>query len=103
MTISPEKENLRKELITSQSENKLSNKAKDIIISIARKLSFKHLPKNEEDREYCLLFAIFDCSSYWKNYNPEKNAVSYITQIIKNGFGRGWVFKLNKIQKNKNK
>jgi hypothetical protein len=33
-----------------------------------------------------------DCYQYWRGYNPEKsqNAFAYFTQIIKNGFAKGW-------------
>jgi len=33
-----------------------------------------------------------DCYQYWRGYSPElsQNAFAYFTQIIKNGFAKGW-------------
>lgn len=83
---------LREQLIISKEEDKLTAEALDMFILMANKFSTKFKYIYLEDREDCISFAIMDCYMYWKGYNPEKsaNAFAYITQIIKNGFAKGW-------------
>jgi hypothetical protein len=83
---------LREELIKSKAQNELTPIALDMFILMANKFSTKFKYIYKEDREDCIQFAIMDCYCYWKGYNPEKsaNAFAYITQIIKNGFAKGW-------------
>ncbi len=83
---------LRKELIKSKNQNELTKEALDMFILMSNKFSRKFKYLYEEDREDCIQFAIMDCYLYWRGYNPEKssNAFAYITQIIKNGFAKGW-------------
>jgi len=83
---------LREALIESKAKNKLSKEALDMFILMANKFStnFKYI--YPEDKEDCISFAVMDCYLYWRGYDPEKsqNAFAYITQIIKNGFAKGW-------------
>ncbi len=83
---------LREELVKSKAQDKLTSVALDMFILMAEKFSTKFKYIYPEDREDCISFAIMDCYMYWKGYNPEKsaNAFAYITQIIKNGFAKGW-------------
>ena len=83
---------LRAELIKSKDQGKLSSVALDMFIKMANRFSMKFKYKYEEDREDCIQFAVMDCYQYWRGYKPEKstNAFAYITQIIKNGFAKGW-------------
>lgn len=83
---------LREELIKSRKQNELTKEALEMIILMANKFSTKFQYKHIEDRDDCVAFAIMDCYIYWKRYNPDKsdNAFSYITQILKNGFAKGW-------------
>lgn len=83
---------LREELIKSKENDKLSAEALDMFILMANKFSQKFKYIYPEDREDCISFAVMDCYRYWKGYDPEKsqNAFAYVTQIIKNGFAKGW-------------
>lgn len=83
---------LREELIKSKAADKLTPVALDMFILMAHKFSTKFKYIYVEDKEDCISFAIMDCYQYWRGYNPEKsaNAFAYITQIIKNGFAKGW-------------
>ena len=83
---------LREELIKSKEKNELTPEALDMVILMANKFSLKFKYIYTEDKEDCISFAIMDCWMYWRGYNPEKsaNAFAYITQIIKNGFAKGW-------------
>lgn len=94
---------LRDELIKSKEDNKLTKEALDMFILMSQKFSLKFKYIHEEDREDCISFAILDCYQYWRGYDPEKsaNAFSYVTQIIKNGFGKGWRKLYGKMPKSK--
>ena len=83
---------LRAELIKSKAQDKLTKEALDMLIKMARRFSEKFTYVYDEDREDCISFAIMDCYQYWRGYKPEKsaNAFAYITQMIKNGFAKGW-------------
>lgn len=83
---------LREELIKSKEDDKLTPEALDMFILMAHKFSTKFTYMYPEDKEDCISFAIMDCYLYWRGYNPEKsaNAFAYITQILKNGMGKGW-------------
>ena len=92
MAIYVKNADLRAELIKSKEQEELTPEALDMFIMMANKFSRKFTYVYEEDREDCISYAIMDCYLYWKGYKPEKsaNAFSYITQIIKNGFAKGW-------------
>jgi len=83
---------LREEIILSKENDKLTAKALDMFILMANKFSNKLTYIYPEDKEDCISFAIMDCYQYWRGYDPEKsqNAFAYYTQIIKNGFAKGW-------------
>jgi len=92
MTIHVKNKDLREEIIKSKEADVLSKVGLDMLILMAHKFSTKLKYIYEEDREDCIQFAIMDCWQYWRGYNPEKsqNAFAYFTQIIKNGFAKGW-------------
>lgn len=83
---------LREELILSKEKDELTRKALDMVMLMADKFSTKFKYVYSEDREDCISFAVMDCYQYWRGYNPDKsaNAFAYMTQIIKNGFAKGW-------------
>ena len=83
---------LRNEIIKSKAQDKLTPEALDMFMLMAKKFSTKLNYIYIEDREDCISFAVMDCFMYWRGYNPEKsqNAFAYFTQIIKNGFAKGW-------------
>jgi len=83
---------LREEIIKSKELDELTPAALDMFILMAQKFSHKMTYIYIEDKEDCISFAIMDCYLYWRGYDPEKslNAFAYYTQIIKNGFAKGW-------------
>jgi len=83
---------LREALIESKAKDELTKEALDMFILMAEKFSTKFKYIYEEDKQDCISFAIMDCYLYWRGYDPEKspNAFAYVTQIIKNGFAKGW-------------
>jgi hypothetical protein len=83
---------LREQLIISKEADVLTPEALAMFMMMAEKFSTKFKYIYNEDREDCISFAIMDCYQYWRGYKPEKsaNAFAYITQIIKNGFAKGW-------------
>lgn len=83
---------LRNEIIKCKEKNELTPEAINMFMLMAKKFSTRLNYYYEEDREDCISFAVMDCYQYWRGYDPEKsqNAFAYFTQIIKNGFGKGW-------------
>lgn len=83
---------LRKEIIKSKEQNSLTPEAIKMLILMSNRFSLKLNYVYKEDREDCIAFAILDCYLYWRGYDPEKssNAFAYFSQIIKNGFAKGW-------------
>ena len=92
MPIHVKNRELREELIKSKAQDKLTPICLDMFILMANKFSTKFKYVYVEDKEDCISFAIMDCFQYWRGYNPDKsaNAFAYVTQIIKNGFAKGW-------------
>jgi hypothetical protein len=83
---------LRNEIIKCKENDELSKEALEMFMLMAKKFSTKLNYIYNEDREDCIAFAVMDCYMYWRGYNPERsqNAFAYFTQVIKNGFAKGW-------------
>jgi hypothetical protein len=83
---------LREEVIKSREGDYLTPKAVEMFQTMAREASKKLRYRDEEDRKDCIAFAMMDVVRYWRSYNPEKSKdpFSYFTQMIKNGFAKGW-------------
>jgi DNA-directed RNA polymerase specialized sigma subunit len=83
---------LRNEIIKCKVSDELSKDALNMFMLMAKKFSTKLNYIYPEDREDCIAFATMDCFQYWRGYDPNKsqNAFAYFTQIIKNGFAKGW-------------
>jgi len=83
---------LRNEIIRCKETDVLTKEAIEMFMLMARKFSTKLNYIYSEDREDCIAFAVLDCYLYWRGYDPMKsqNAFAYFTQIIKNGFAKGW-------------
>jgi DNA-directed RNA polymerase specialized sigma subunit len=83
---------LRNEIIKSKETDELTKDALEMFMLMAKKFSTKLNYIYPEDREDCISFAVMDCFMYWRGYDPNKsqNAFAYFTQIIKNGFAKGW-------------
>ena len=92
MPIHVKNRDLREEIIKSKAQDELTKEALDMLILMANKFSTKLSYIYKEDKEDCIAFAVMDCYRYWRGYDPEKstNAFAYYTQIIKNGFAKGW-------------
>jgi len=83
---------LREEIIKCKEKDELSKEALDMFMLMAKKFSTRLNYIYPEDKEDCISFAVMDCFQYWRGYDPQKsqNAFAYFTQIIKNGFAKGW-------------
>ncbi len=79
-------------MIKSREGDYLTPKAVEMFQTMAREASKKLRYRDEEDRKDCIAFAMMDVVRYWRSYNPEKSKdpFSYFTQMIKNGFAKGW-------------
>lgn len=85
-------EEFKQEILLSKDKDELTKKAVDMLMLMAREASKKLTYKDEEDRKDCIAFALMDVVKYWRSFNPEKSKYpfAYYTQIIKNGFAKGW-------------
>jgi hypothetical protein len=87
-----DREKFREEILKSKERDELTPEAVRMLMLMANEASKKLKYKNEEDRQDCIAFALLDVVKYWRSYDPEKSRYpfAYYTQIIKNGFARGW-------------
>ena len=92
MAVYVKNKDLREEIIKSQELGELTPKALDMLILMCHKFAFNFTYNYVEDKEDCTAFAIMNCWTYWRKYDPSisENAFSYYTQIIKNGYALGW-------------
>ena len=85
-------DDLKREILLSKEKNELTPAAIEMLWRMAKEASKKLRYKDEEDRKDCISFAMEDVLKYWRSYDPEKSKYpfAYYTQIIKNGFAKGW-------------
>lgn len=83
---------LRNEIIKCKELDELTPTALNMLMLMARKFSENFTYLVDGDKEDCISFAVMDCFQYWRGYDPNRsaNAFAYYTQIIKNGFAKGW-------------
>ena len=79
-------------IVKSKEKGELTPQALNMLLMMIDKISNIFKYKMEEDREDCMAFAMEDVIRYWNRFNPEKsnNAFAFYTQMIKNGFAKGW-------------
>lgn len=79
-------------IIESKEKQRLTPEALVMLDRMIKEISKIFKYKMNEDREDCQAFAMEDVIKYWNRFDPEKstNAFSYFTQLIKNGYGKGW-------------
>lgn len=87
----PPKE-FRAAILESKEKDELTPEAVKYLMAIAENASKKLKYKDPQDREDCIGFAMEDVIKYWRGFNPEKSnyPFAYYTQMIKNGFAKGW-------------
>ena len=85
-------EEFKQEILISKEKNELTPKAVEMFMLMANKASTRLKYKDEEDRKDCIAFALMDVVKYWRSFDPEKSKYpfAYYTQMIKNGFAKGW-------------
>jgi hypothetical protein len=85
-------EELKAEVLISLERGELTPRAIEMFQLMAKEMSKKFRYKDEEDRKDCIAFAMMDVIRYWKSFNPEKSKYpfAYYTQMLKNGFAKGW-------------
>jgi DNA-directed RNA polymerase specialized sigma24 family protein len=87
------------EIIISKNMGKLTPRAVNMLILLAKKAQTKLYYRSIDDKNDCLQEAMLDVFKFWYNFDESKgsNAFAYFTEIIKRGMARGW----NKIHKTK--
>ena len=80
------------QIIKSKEKGQLTPEALKMLDRMVKEISKIFKYKMEEDKEDCQAFAMEDVIKYWNRFNPEKstNAFAFYTQMIKNGFAKGW-------------
>jgi len=80
------------QIITSKENGALTPEALKMLDRMIKEISKIFKYKMEEDKEDCQAFAMEDVIKYWDRFNPEKsnNAFAFFTQMIKNGYAKGW-------------
>ena len=79
-------------IVLSKEKGELTPAALKMLDRMVKEISKVFKYKMEEDREDCMAFAMEDVIKYWDRFNPEKsnNAFAFYTQMIKNGYAKGW-------------
>lgn len=87
----PPKE-FREAIRESKEKDELTPDAVKYLWAIANESSKKLKYQDPQDREDCIMFAIEDVLKYWRGFDFEKSnyPFAYYTQMIKNGFAKGW-------------
>jgi DNA-directed RNA polymerase specialized sigma subunit len=80
------------QIIASKEKGALTPEALKMLDRMIKEISKVFKYKMEEDKEDCQAFAMEDVIRYWNRFDPEKsnNAFAFYTQMIKNGFAKGW-------------
>ena len=80
------------QIILSKERGQLTPEALKMLDRMIKEISKVFKYKMEEDKEDCQAFAMEDVIKYWNRFDPEKsnNAFAFYTQMIKNGYAKGW-------------
>ena len=83
---------LFQQIVISKENEQLTPRALEMLQRMIKEISKVFKYKMEEDREDCQAFAMEDVIKYWNRFDPAKsnNAFAFFTQMIKNGFAKGW-------------
>lgn len=83
---------LYEQIILSKQAGELTPRALKLLEIMIREISTIFKYRLEEDKQDCMAFAMEDVIKYWNRFDPEKsnNAFAFFTQMIKNGFAKGW-------------
>ena len=87
------------EILISKAMGKLTPRAVNMLILLAKKSQTKLYYRSIDDKNDCLQEAMYDVFRFWYNFDENKgeNAFAYYTEIIKRGLAKGW----NKMYKTK--
>lgn len=94
-------DDLLKEIIISKQQNKLTDKAVNMLMLMTKKLNSKFKYKDEDDRADVLQYSYLVLLKNWKNFNEEKytNCFAYFSEVIKRAQAMQFN-NLNKTRKN---
>jgi DNA-directed RNA polymerase specialized sigma subunit len=83
---------LKRALLESKEKQRLTPETIKMFGLIVNGISKKFPYRDPQDKEDCQAFAMEDVIKYWDRFNPEKsnNAFAFYTQMIKNGYAKGW-------------
>lgn len=80
------------EIIISKAQGRLTNRAANMLMLLAKKLQSKMYYNNIDDKHDCLQEAMLSVFKFWYNFDELKseNAFAYYSEIIKRGLAAGW-------------
>lgn len=81
------------EILKSQTQNKLTKKAEELLITLAdNAINLFKYAKNPDDRDDCLSMMYYDLFKYWKGFDGSQynSPFSYYTSIAIKGASKGW-------------
>lgn len=85
---------LLNEILISRERGELTPRAVEMIVKICKNASQKLYYNNPQDREDCIAYAIEDCLTHWKNFDPTKsdnpNPFAFFTSVCICGYARAW-------------
>lgn len=94
-------DDLYAEILKSKKENKLTDKAFNMLVLMAKRINRKFRYDNEMDRDDVLQYSYENLLKRWHNFDENKytNAFSYYTELIK----RSHTFQYNILMKDRKK
>ncbi len=92
------------EIIVSKAQGKLTRKAEQMLILLAKETIKKKKYWSADDKLDCWQFGLLDMFQNWYNFNEDKsiNSFAYFTEIFKRGTAKGFNFLYKKKGDNDN-
>ena len=80
------------EIVVSKGLGRLTPKAQELLVKLAKNALRKKYYYDLDDRDDCYQTGLLALFSNWKSFNPEKfsNAFAYFTEVFKRGIAQGY-------------
>lgn len=80
------------EIVFSKAKGKLTKRAENMLILLAKNTIKKMYYRNLDDRNDCFQEAMYSCFKFWYNFDENKgnNPFAYFTEVIKRGLAKSW-------------
>ncbi|MET4072953.1 hypothetical protein [Hymenobacter sp. UYCo722] len=80
------------EIVISKGQGRLTSKAQELLVTLAKNAIRRKQYYSEEDRDDCHQTALMSMFANWQSFNPVKyaNAFAYFTEVFKRGLAEGF-------------